>query len=47
MLTMATNLFCESMGQRVTCMGASFQPKVYLSTSIQRHRTEERSTLYT
>ena len=46
MVTMATNPFRESMGQRVTSMGALHpNPKfICVPTSIQRHRTEERST---
>ena len=46
MVTMETNPFRESMGQRVTCMGALHpNPKfICVRTSIQRHRTEERST---
>ena len=45
MVTMATNPFCESMGQRVTCMGA-LHPNPKFICLYQLNVTKQRRDLH-
>ena len=47
MVTMATNPFCESMKQRVTCMGALHPHKYTKCIPHRRNKPSPKENIYT